>query len=445
MKKYIFTLLLSLFLMPFCYANTPFIIGKPLPHWQRGELDIYHIHEGAGNSTLMIFPDGTTLLYDLGDLVIEPQDTILPEHSAVLPNNTKTPYEWVALFIRQFAPHPDVLNYVVISHFHFDHMGEWNFNRKAELNGHYKLIGVAGLADLIHIHTLIDRSFPDYNHHGDFPNNLNTYLNSKNQYAKLTALTMQNYKRFVNYQIKEKHLNVEKFIVGSNQQIRMIYHPNPNFKVQNIIGNGYVWTGKNLNTYHFFPLAENDFAGNNAEPENDLSNGFRIDDGAFSYFTGADITGRELSGKDVSSSAEANASPVIGPVDVATMDHHGFDDSQSNIFIKTLRPLVWVQQNWAASQTTIDMLLRTTNLQNYNYSRDLFAVQYFKLDDLVLPAFGGHGQHAIEQYYKSTDGHVVIRVFPGGKTFWIIILTSNTPNPVVKAFYGPYHSLSKSD
>ena len=137
------------------------------------------------------------------------------------------------------------------------------------------------------------------------------------------------------------------------------------------------------------------------------------------------------------------AAPMIGVVDVATMDHHGFDDAQSDIFVKTLRPLVWIQENWAASQTTLDMLLRTTDLRNYNYSRDLFAVHYFKLNDLSIPSFGKSGKKAIENYYKNTNGHIVVRVMPSGKAFWIIVLTSNTPNPVVKAFYGPYDSLVK--
>lgn len=443
LKKFI--ALWFLFLIPSVLTASPFIIGKPLPHWKTGELDIYHIHEGAGNSTFMIFPDGTTLLYDLGDLInknTKMGSSPLEEYSSIMPNNSKAPYEWVPDFIKQFSPHPDVLNYVVISHFHFDHVGEWNPNRKENPQGHYRFIGVTGLANEIHIQTLIDRSYPDYEHHGDIHGNLSNYLNSKNEYAKLTALTMQNYQRFIDYQIKTNHLNVEKFQVGSNKQIHLIYHAYPDFRIQNIIGDGYVWTGKGNGTYHFFPYAENDLVGG-SEPENDLSNGFRIDDGSFHYFIGGDITGRELSGKDVSSSAEAVASPVIGIVDVATMDHHGFDDAQSDIFVKTLRPLVWIQQNWAASQTTLSMLLRTTNLRNYDYSRDLFALQYFKLNDLALPAFGDSGKQAIEQYYKNTMGHVVVRITPGGKEFWIVILTSNTPNPVVKAFYGPYKSLHK--
>src|ERR1041384_5179334 len=41
-------------------------VGKPLPAWSRGMLDIHQISTGRGNSALFIFPDGTTMLVDAG-------------------------------------------------------------------------------------------------------------------------------------------------------------------------------------------------------------------------------------------------------------------------------------------------------------------------------------------------------------------------------------------
>lgn len=37
--------------------------------WQKGYLDIHFIHTGKGNASFMVFPDGTTLLYDAGDAI----------------------------------------------------------------------------------------------------------------------------------------------------------------------------------------------------------------------------------------------------------------------------------------------------------------------------------------------------------------------------------------
>ena len=41
-------------------------VGQALPPWTPGTLDIHQINTGRGNSALLIFPDGTTMLVDAG-------------------------------------------------------------------------------------------------------------------------------------------------------------------------------------------------------------------------------------------------------------------------------------------------------------------------------------------------------------------------------------------
>ncbi len=90
------------------------------------------------------------------------------------------------------------------------------------------------------------------------------------------------------------------------------------------------------------------------------------------------------------------------------------------------------------------MILRTLNPHSYDYHRNLFALHHFKLNDLSLPSMGGPNHRVpIDQYYTNTMGHIVIRVLPGGKEYWVIMLSSNTGNPIVEAYYGPYHSMEK--
>ena len=433
------------FITTLIFANpTAFVVGKLLPKWAPHYLDIDHLNEGGGNATFMIFPDGTTLLYDMGDAQTgyEKSSGLLQYSQEANPKDTA--YTWVADFIKQVSPHPTLINYAVISHFHFDHFGQWSANDPTFQAGGYKLTGITGLASDIHINTLLDRSYPDYTHHGDISGNLNQYINNtSNEYAHLTALTMQNYQHFVQYQVAKNGLIMQKFDVGSDEQIHLVYQTESDFDVQNIIGDGVVWTGKQEGTYDFIDHASKDQGS--VKKENDLSNGMRIDYGLFRYFTGGDMTGRNVEGDDVNNSAEAVAAPVIGKVDVATMNHHGFDDAQSQVFIQALRPQVWIQQNWAASQTSLPMLLRMTDLHYYNYSRDLFALAYFKLNDLAIPALGNpdHRQAAIQTYYKNTDGDVIVRVAPGGTHFWVIMLSTGSVRPIIKAVYGPYVSTKK--
>ena len=40
---------------------------QQFPAWQEGEMEIHHIYTGRGESNFMIFPDGTSLLVDVGD------------------------------------------------------------------------------------------------------------------------------------------------------------------------------------------------------------------------------------------------------------------------------------------------------------------------------------------------------------------------------------------
>src|SRR3982751_5189516 len=44
------------------------VVGRPLPAWQKGYLDLHHINTGRGNAAFYIFPDGTTMLLDAGEL-----------------------------------------------------------------------------------------------------------------------------------------------------------------------------------------------------------------------------------------------------------------------------------------------------------------------------------------------------------------------------------------
>ena len=55
----------------FCYLQVnaqEAVIGQPLPPWKEGYLDLHHINTGRGSSAYYIFPDGTTMLVDAGEM-----------------------------------------------------------------------------------------------------------------------------------------------------------------------------------------------------------------------------------------------------------------------------------------------------------------------------------------------------------------------------------------
>ena len=83
------------------------------PAWEEGEMEIHHIYTGRGEANFMIFPDGTTMLIDVGDW--DPKD--YSKMCELLPDSSKRAGEWVARYVEQVNPHRDVVDYLMVSHF----------------------------------------------------------------------------------------------------------------------------------------------------------------------------------------------------------------------------------------------------------------------------------------------------------------------------------------
>jgi hypothetical protein len=126
----------------------------------------------------------------------------------------------------------------------------------------------------------------------------------------------------------------------------------------------------------------------------------------------------------------------VGEVDIATMDHHGNRDALNEFLVKTLRPRVWIEQVWTADHPGHEVLIRATSPYLYTGPRDLFATNMMDANELVIGPL-------VEQSYKSRQGHIVVRVLPGGATYYIIILDDSREDGAVRAVFGPYVSKGK--
>ncbi len=397
-----------------------------LPPWQEGFLDIHHISTGRGNAAYLVFPDGTTMLIDAGDISDTHPRTLSPRNSARKPDASRSAGAWIADYIRQFAPagRLPVLDYALITHYHDDHFGEWDENRPTAKNGTYKLTGIMEVGDQIPIKTLIDRGF-------DFPIDLKSKdfqeRAARDEYH--IVQTLQEYWKFIAYHQQNSGLKNETLQSGSNQQITLLKNPTnyPDFQVRNIAVNGRIWTG--FKDHDFFEL----FKQGQYPGENPLSACIKISYGKFDYFTGGDISGVNGWGEADFNSVEAHIAPVVGAVDVATLNHHGNRDSQSAYFVRTLRPRVWVQQLWSSDHPGEEVLRRITATSLYPGERDLFATDMLEANELVI------GER-IANSYKSRHGHVVIRVYENGAKYKVFILNDESVKREVIAEFGPYEA-----
>jgi beta-lactamase superfamily II metal-dependent hydrolase len=411
-------------------------IGQPLPHWKEGYLDIHHINTGHGDAAFYIFPDGTTMLLDAGEMDPTSERVNSPRNAKLHPNASKKAHEWIVDYIKQFHPlgQNATLHYAVITHFHDDHFGSFYKGAKRSSKGDYYLSGITGVGEHVRIMKLLDRGYPEY----DYPiawksDSVRTFMLASPDREKYYQ-AMANYWTFTESQSK-LGMKAERFKAGTNEQIVLTKARSRfgNFKVQNIKSNGQIWSGNGTEVSEYFPpLAP----GSYVPGENQLSLALRIDYGVFRYYTGGDCPGIADLGAPKWNDVETAMSAAIGEVDVAVMDHHGNRDAHNEFNVKTLKPRVWIQQTWSSDHPGHEVLRRVTSTYLYPGPRDLFATNMLEANKLVIGP-------SLEKAYKSMDGHILVRVEPGGDKYHVIILNDENEKREVIKVHGPYESKEK--
>jgi hypothetical protein len=129
---------------------------------------------------------------------------------------------------------------------------------------------------------------------------------------------------------------------------------------------------------------------------------------------------------------ETAVAPVVGGVDAAVLNHHGMGDATNETFLKALHPRVIVIPASNPQHPDFDTVLRITSDRVYRGPRDIFASG-------VLTATGIVVGNRLSQF-KSTQGHVVIRVDPGGSSYRVFVLDDSTESYAIKEVFGPYQS-----
>jgi len=167
--------------------------------------------------------------------------------------------------------------------------------------------------------------------------------------------------------------------------------------------------------------------------ENALSTGIRLDYGKFSFYSGGDIAGISHTGGLLDDSMESLVADIVGEVDVAVMNHHGNRDTQNEKFVSALSPRVWIGQCWGTRHPGEEVVRRISSKYIYPGDRDIYATYMAPSAKEFLGRYTGN--------YKSTEGHILIRVEEGGEKYNIYVL--NDSNCMKKVIFHEKYEVKK--
>lgn len=388
--------------------------GMTLTPWQSGQLDIHHISTGRGDSTLVVAPDGTTIMIDVGAVYANG-----PFNLDLKPNETRRPGEWIARYVarRLAAIGGTGLDYVVVTHIHPDHIGDVVPSLPEAKDGGYRLTGVSDLAAQLPIGVILDRGAPDYD-------NVDIRV----------APFARNYIEFIHARLAAGG-RVERLRAGAGDQVCLSKKVAafPSFSFQTIAVNGAVWTGRGSGSRQIIP-ASGALKPEDVPDENAYSAAFRIRYGNFAYFTAGDLTSNTLDGELPWRDVESPAALAAGPVDVAVAAHHGLFDSTGADVVRALRPRVWLIDIWHVSHPSTTTLERLFSQRLYPGPRDVFATALSAANSLV--------NDRLTKRFASSAGHVIIRVAPGGASYRIVVTDNSDESDRVIRVFGPFESTS---
>lgn len=411
-KKISILIFLSIFFFSCMKKET----GKSYRGWEKGELDIHHIYTGRGESSFLIFPDGTSLLIDAGDF--DPDNYLLM--TPAFPDTSRRSGEWIARYIERINPHKKHVDYFMLSHFHDDHYGGIKIKTRitSGRDPNYILAGISETSEYINFNKLIDRDYPNYN----FPNVDN-------------SADFVNYKKFVEWKVKSKQFQAERFEVGKNNQIVMQYEPElfPEFEIQNIVSSGAIWTGQEQNVDSL--ISDKNKNRYNNYSENTLSSGIRLSFGAFRYYTAGDLSRKipDIHGNDIE--IDKQTALVCGEVDVCKVNHHGYLDAMSEGFIREICASQYIFPVWDYQHVQTSIIERVSSRDLHKGKTSQLFFTYIAEDLRSKCNLREWGRQIAPE-----NGHVIVKVFNNGEEYKIYIVSAINEKMIVKEVYGPYYS-----
>lgn len=423
--------------VPPVQKETGIEIGKVLPAWQKGEMDIHFINTTTGECAFLIMPDGTQMLIDAASSLISTNSNGSTTNTGIRsrwdPTKTGTRGSMlIANYLKKCMAWTGngTIDYIVNTHLHNDHFGDCNSSLPVSGNSStYRLNGIPEILDLFPVSKVVDRGWPSY----DYPFDMQTLASNK--------AAVKNYVNAVKWHVENKGLKAELFKAGVTNQI-VPRTSEYDVTVRNIAVNGEIWTGNGTDTKKTFPEKKDIVVANpakiagtdNCPAENICSCVMKVSYGNFDFFAGGDLqynNRSNFSWKD----AELPCAKAAGRVEVMKADHHGSEATNSPETLTILSPQVIVVNSW------VDVHPRTSvmaSMEKTLPAMDLFITNFCRVerpsgvDDKVTEAEASR--------VKGYDGNIVIRVVDGGKKYYVVTTTDSDGQMTVKNISGPYNS-----
>jgi hypothetical protein len=194
--------------------------------------------------------------------------------------------------------------------------------------------------------------------------------------------------------------------------------------------NGSVWI-KTSGSRSVFPRLKSLPPGD-LPAENKCSIALRLSYGDFSYFTGGDLTADTRDGRLPWQDVESAVVEACGRVEVALADHHAYYDACGPAFTKYLDAQAYIIPSWHVTHPGSAQLERLLGAWPGVQRHDVFATEMLPANRLINARW--------ERQLQSTQGHVVVRVAPGGNSYRIFVLNSQVEDGQVTRVCGPYIS-----
>ena len=374
-------------------------IGKALPLWSEGCLDIHFINTGRGECCFYILPDGTTLLVDAGEIETD-NETV-----AQRPNSTVRPVVTYASYIKHFLPDgKKYIDYCAPSHLHIDHIGSSKVSTETAPAG-YRKAGLTSLFDLVPFKHILDRAYPDYptdNSHATIP--------------MIDGQLSKDWGVFVKWGVKEGKFTADIFTPGQ-KQITLLNNAEKynNFSILNICANGFAWSKSGL-------------VGKKSAEGNPASCGFHISYGPFDYIACGDLT---------SSAQNLMAQYFVDfigdrKLEAFKCNHHLASNAWGSQMQSTgFNPRVVLNHCFSVNKP---------DPEKWKYVLDLglnfFATNIHK-DIQAKPEVISN---KLLEKTSAYDGHIVLRVSDNGESFYVYTLDDTNFDYIVKTIHGPYQS-----